>query len=441
MGRRARPAAAIVLAALAAALLLAAPASSVAADVAVAPESLARTAAAARAAAIMVLAPDDDAGPFEREDDAGGPAERVLGGGVIVDPGGLAITSARLLMRVDAPKVVSADGAPLDATVVALDPRTDVAVLRLAGDGRPYPFLPFGDSDAVQLGDRVITTAAPHGLVATVRAGIIVATPAPASENPLRNFLQTDAIAGSGSAGAPVVSMRGEIVGLATRLSGDDVGYALPSRIVRAIFLELLERGRVSRPWLGVTTQSLTAELAHALGAPGDPGVLITDALPRGPAARAGVRSGDIVLKVDATPVASRAQLERAVSALRRGRVVTLTLRRERRLLRTSVALAEEPSEWELPPPVARARRLLGIEARPITPAMGVEAAAVEPESPAGVIGIAPGDVIREMDRRPIRDFADFQAAARALRAGAPALLLIQRGSAALYVLIPPRRE
>jgi S1-C subfamily serine protease len=245
---------------------------------------------------------------------------------------------------------------------------------------------------------------------------------------------------GLGNAGGPVVSLGGEVVGLSTLLSGNGIAYVRPAATVRRVYLELLEKGRVSRPWLGVATQGLTTELARALGARDEAGVLVADVHPEGPGADAGLRSGDIVVALDATPVSTRAQLERAVGARTPGRLVTLSVRRAARELRLPVRLGEEPDEWQLPPALARAKRLLGIEARPITPTMGVRAARVDPGSPAGRAGLVAGDIIREIDRRPIRTMADFQAAVRSLDPKRPVLMQIQRGEVAAYVALAPGR-
>jgi len=405
------------------------------------PASFSRPASAARAATIMLLAPDgaDETAALEPADRFLALRERALGSGVIVDSAGLALTSARLVRLMPEFEVVSGDGTPLKASVLAVDARSDVAVLKLNGERQPFPALPFGDSDQVQPGDWVIAVGAPFGLVATVTAGVITATPARASDDPFRSLLQTDAVAGYGYAGAPIVNLRGEMVGLTTVLGGDDIGYAVPSRVARRVYLELLEKGRVSRPWLGVTTQSLSADLARALGAPDAAGVVITDALPGGPAARAGLRSGDIVLRLDAVPISSRAQLERAVSGLEPGRTAILAVRRARRVVRVSVVLAEEPSDASRAPGLVRADELLGIEASAITPTMGVAVATIDPGGPAASAGVEPGDVIREIDRRPIRSLAEFEAAVGPLRPGAPALMLVQRGTVALYVVVIAR--
>jgi S1-C subfamily serine protease len=277
------------------------------------------------------------------------------------------------------------------------------------------------------------------GLEGTVTAGVVTATPAPASPSPLAGFIQTDAAMGSGNAGAPLVNLGGEVVGLGTLLTGGGIAYAHPSTSVRKVFLELLEKGRVSRPWLGVTAQTLSAELARALGARDSAGVLVVDALPESPGAAAGLRSGDVVVTVDTARVSSRAQLDRLIAARRPGRLITLGVRRAAREFTVRVRLGEEPDEWQLPPALARANRLLGLEARPITPTLGVRAARIERASPAARAGIEAGDVIREVNRHPIRTMADFQAAVRTIDPRAPVPMLVQRGDVALYVALAPR--
>jgi S1-C subfamily serine protease len=414
-------------------------------------------AAVARAASIVIrVAPDRGLGndgtledeveseetqrgePGDRSDGLARRRERTLAAGIIVDPKGIAVTSARAMLLAPSFTVALADGTPLQATLLALDRRTDVAVLKLDNSADVLPHLPLGNSERLQVGEWVIAVGAPEGLEGTVTAGVITALPGP-STSPLASFLQTDAVTGRRTAGAAIVNLRGEVVGLATVLSGDGIGYALPSNTLRRVYLELLEKGRVSRPWLGVRTQSLTDDLARALGARDRSGVLVADVLPRGPAAGAGVRSGDIVLEVDARPVSSRAQLERAVNSLAPGQRVKLRVRREGREIVASMRVAEEPDDWAVPPGLARARALLGVEVHPITPTMGAVVARVEAWSPAGDVGLEAGDVIREVNRHAIRNLDDFETAARSLVPGAPLLLLVQRGDIALYTTLRSR--
>ena len=413
------------------------------------PASFARVAEAARAASIVIRAPDAagiassvpvDSDPDEGQlEGLGAGRGRILGAGVIVDPHGIALTSARAVRLVPGCEVTLIDGTRLKATVVGLDRRTDVAVLKVHTEAT-LPYLPLGDSDLVRVGDWVIAVGAPSGLEGTVTAGVITATPTLESSSPLGSFLQTDAAMGRGNAGGPIVALNGEIVGLSTVLSGEGIGYALPSRVVRKIYLELLEKGRVSRPWLGATMQSLTADLARAFDVRAGVGVLIADVLPTGPAASAGLRSGDIVVEIGGTAASSRTQVERAISALAPGGIVQLKVRREARELVASVRLGEEPDEWQVLPALARARRLLGIDVRPITPTMGVVVVNVDARGPADVVGIEPGDVIREVDRQPIGNITDFQAIVRALGAATEMLVLVQRADVALYVVIRARK-
>jgi serine protease Do len=419
------------------------------------PASFARVAAVARAATIVVRTSDvdgrvggladdggPDVGPFDEESELSEPLaereDRTLASGVVVDPRGFALTSARAVLLVQRFTVFLVDGTPVKATLVAVDLRTDVAVLKLDNGGVAMSHLPFGDSARVAVGDWVITVGAPMGLEGTVTAGVVTAMPAPAAPSPLAGFMQTDASMGMGNAGGPVVSLRGELVGLSTLLSGNGIGYVRPSSSVRTVYLALLEKGRVSRPWLGVTTQALTPELAQALRVGQRAGVLLADVNPEGPAAAAGLRSGDVVLALDGTAVSSRADVDRMITARTPGRVMTVSVRRAAAELKLTVRLAEEPGDWPLPSEVARARRLLGIEARPITPTMGVRAASVDAISPAGRAGLVAGDVIREIDRWPIRTMADFQAALRSLDARRPVLVQIQRGEVAVYVALVP---
>jgi serine protease Do len=427
------------------------------------PMSFAPLVARARAATVTIRAvrlempePEapgaDDQGECEEDDEACGEGEdvqrflaaflaalrhRTLGNGVIVHGGGLALTPARAVLGPTEFEAVLDDGTVVGAVVLAADLRTDLALVKLEDGTRMYASLPLGDSDRVQTGDWVIAVGAPHGLPGTVTAGVVTATPAPAGSSPIAGFLQTDATLGRGVAGAPIVNLAGEVIGLTTALAGEGLGYALPSRAVVQVSTQLMERGRVIRPWLGLATQTLTPDLARALGAPDAAGVLVTDVVAEGPAARAGIRSGDVVLALDAARVTSRAHLERMVAAQAPGRVVKVRLRRDGREPVVSLRVGEEPEEWALTPAQARARRLVGLEVRPITPDMGVVTAWVRPGSAAARVGIEPGDVIREIDRKPIRKLADFEAAARTLRPGVPALILVQRGEVALFVAVP----
>jgi serine protease Do len=408
------------------------------------PPSFARVAPAAQAASIVIREPADpdrEVECDEEDDDScaldmlADRRDRTLGAGVIVDPRGLALTSARAVLREPRFEAALADGTPLRVTVVGLDRPSDVAVLRLEKEDGSFPYLPIGDSDRLEVGEWVIVVGAPLGWEGTVTAGVITAMPSRAAGG-LGQFLQTDAAMARGNAGGPVVSAAGEVVGLGTMLSGGGIGYALPSAAVRKVYLEILERGRVKRPWLGLTTQTLGSDLAQAFGVRAATGVLIADVLSQGPAIEAGLRPGDIILEVDGSPISSRAQLDRATGDLAFGRLARLKVLRATREMTVAVRVDEAPDEWAVAPELLRARQLLGIDARPITPSMGAVTKSIIPGSAAARAGIEPGDVIREVNRQPVPSMAEFRAAIRQVKRGAPVLMLLQRGDVALYVVI-----
>ena len=271
-------------------------------------------------------------GPEDGEfDDALARRARNAGSGVIVDPRGIALASARIV-GLGPLEVALADGTLLKAEVVGVDWRTDVAVLRIQGDA-PLPYVALGNADHVRVGDWVVAVGAPLGLAGTVTAGVITALPTPADPNPLGMFLQTDAAIGQGFVGGPLIAMNGELVGLAAALRGEGIAYALPSGTVRKIYRELLEKGRVSRPWLGAIMQRHSADLARVFGTRSADGVLIADVLPKSPAAGAGLRSGDVILEIDGHAAPTPKHIERTISLRSAGETIRLKVRRTTREL------------------------------------------------------------------------------------------------------------
>lgn len=412
------------------------------------PESFARVARVALAATIVIRRTDYAGEPLtptypgfaEREfDDSSARRARNAGSGVIVDPRGIALASARVV-GLGPLEIALVDGTLLKADVVGVDWRTDVAVLRLRTDAL-LPHLALGDPDQVRVGDWVVAVGVPFGLAGTVTAGVITALPTPADSSPLGSFLQTDAAIGQGFLGGPLVAMNGELIGLATAVHWEGVAYALPLTTVRTVYRELLEKGRVSRPWLGALMQRLSADLARAFGTRTADGVLIADVLPASPAAGAGLRSGDVILEIDGHAASTPAQADRIINLRATGETIRLKVRRATRELVVSVRLGEAPVALESHPDLARARRLLGIDVRPVTPMMGAVVVEVDLESPADRMGLEPGDVIREIDRKPIGSIADFQTVARRIQGARDVLLLVQRAEIAVYVIVRARSD
>ena len=374
--------------------------------------------------------------------------QRSLGSGVIIDPAGIALTNAHVVEGATEIEVVTADGKKHKAKVLGADAKSDVAVLRIQ-DGAGFPAARLGDSDATQVGDWVIAIGSPFGFTQTVTAGIISAKGRVLGQGPFDDFLQTDAAINPGNSGGPLANLAGEVVGINTailsRTGGSmGIGFAIPVNLAKKIYTELTAHGKVARGWLGVSVQPLTAELAKSFGAPEDTGVLVADVMDGSPAERAGLKSGDILLDFNGRKVTAPSDLQRAVGLAAPGSTARVRLLRERGERTIEIKIGEAPDDAEATAPAGKAKALLGLQVQPLTPETarqlgvrggeGVVVAAVDDGSPAGAAGVQPGDVVREVNRQRIRTLPDFEKATRGLKEGDRVMLLVQRGSASLFV-------
>jgi serine protease Do len=369
---------------------------------------------------------------------------RGLGSGVIIDPSGVALTNAHVVDGATQVEVTLLDGSKRKAKVVGLDKKTDLAVLRLEADGKKLPFLPLGDSTEVQVGDWVLAVGSPFGLQATVTSGIVSAKARQIGAGPYDDFLQTDAAINPGNSGGPLVNMRGEVIGINTAIvrGGSGIGFAIPASMAKRVSAQLLEHGKVTRGWLGVVLQPLTPELAASFGAEGTKGVLVSEVTPDSPAAKAGVKAGDIVLEVDGRKVDDTGDVARAVGMTAPGRHAKLTLWHDKARKTVDVPLGEAPGE--------RQASRLGFEVRPLTPELarelkrrsteGVVVTAVEEGTAAEEAGIRRGDVIVEVNRQGVKTLADFEQATRDVEKGERITVRLERGEIALYVALVPEQ-
>jgi serine protease Do len=430
------------------ALALAAP--GLAADRPQPPETFAPIADAVKSAVFSVVLPGDEPGRDESDRREVTPSEdeilrqlfdalarlpnRTLGAAVMIESSGIAVTSARILHDATIVDVVALDGRRYGAAVIGRDERTDVAVLRVTAP-RPLPIVRLGNSDEVRVGDWVLAVGSPYGFEASVSAGIVSARARVGPEGPYGDMLQTDAAVNVGSAGGPLVDTHGAMVGLTARAAprGSGIAFAVPSNLVRKVTDDIVAQGRVVRSWLGIASQPLTAALARAFHVPFTSGLLTTDVVRGGPAARAGLARGVAVLAVDGRPLRTLDDLEHALGATAPGRTATLRVWRNEREETVSVVLGEEPdprhaSGWT--------RRLRGLVVEGITPEVGVFVSAVMPGTPAADAGVLPGDVVREVDQQTIRGTADFDAAVGAIRSSRSVTLLVQRGRTPFYAVL-----
>jgi serine protease Do len=373
--------------------------------------------------------------------------QKSLGSGVIVDATGVALTNAHVVERATEIEVITLDGSKHKAKVVGVDKKTDLAVLKLDDGKKQFPHARMGDSDRVQVGDWVIAVGSPFGLQSTVTAGIISAKARQIGQGPFDDFLQTDAAINPGNSGGPLVNMQGEVVGINTAIvaGGSGIGFAIPANMAKKIYAELLNKGKVSRGWLGVSIQPLTPELAKSFGAKTDKGILISDVVPDSPAAKAGLQPGDILTEFEGKKVEAPGDLQRAVGLANPGTGAKVKVWREQGEKTLELKIGEAPDEREARVPSrGGTRSSLGLEVRPVTPEMarqlnlrtteGVVVARVDEGGAAAEAGVQRGDVIREINRQKVRALTDFERLTKDVKDGDRLTLLLQRGPMSLYV-------
>jgi len=369
---------------------------------------------------------------------------RTQGSGVIVDRSGIILTNNHLIEEGGEIEVRLSDRRRFKARVVGRDPKTDLAVLRIEGDG-DFPAAELGDSDALRIGQWAIAVGNPFGLDRTVTVGIISATGRQGvGVATYESFIQTDAAINPGNSGGPLVTLDGKVIGINTAIVsvGQGIGFAIPINMARRVMPELLRSGRVTRGWLGIRIQPLTEELAPSFGVPEGEGVLVADVMPGSPAEAGGLRAGDVIVEVEGQKTPEVPTLQRIVADLRPGVRARVVVVREGQRQALEVTIGEMPAE-ETVAEAAGAERW-GLAVQPVTPelarqfnlprAEGVLVASVEEDSPAARAGIRPGDAILQVNRRPVTDVGTFDEALR--RAGPDVLLFVRREGRTMFLVM-----
>lgn len=276
--------------------------------------------------------------------------ERSLGSGVIVDKEGHIITNHHVIAGADSIRVQLSDQRVADATLIGTDPDTDIAVLRLSI--AKLPLMPLGRSDSLRVGDIVLAIGNPYGLSQTVTQGIVSATGrGQLGLATFENFIQTDAAINLGNSGGALIDAQGQLVGINTAVLNrsyggpEGIGFAIPVNLVRGVMDQILKHGRVVRGWLGLEPQDLSDEQAQQLGLTNGAGVVVANILVKSPAFEAGVRPGDIIVRLGADAAHSAQEIVSKVAALKPGSPVTLGLRRSGQTFEVKIAVIERPTK------------------------------------------------------------------------------------------------
>ena len=380
----------------------------------------------------------------------GGGMQEQLGSGFIIDAKGIVVTNAHVVENADKITVKLSDERQFEGKLVGRDPKTDLAVVRI-GDGKEnFPVAPLGDSNQLQVGEWVVAMGSPFGLSNSVTAGIVSAKGRNIGAGPYDSFIQTDASINPGNSGGPLINLRGEVIGVNTAIFSQTggnlgIGFALPINLAKEILPELIKAGKVTRGWLGVSIQRVTPDIAKALGIEKERGALVADVVERGPAAQAGMKSGDLIVEYDGKTIDEATQLPILVAETPVGKTVTVTVMRDHKRIPLTAKIEELKEENQV---VASAQETgkVGLSVENVTPevaeslglkrAGGVVVSAVQPGSPASDAGLRRGDMILELNRQPIRNVSELHKLLDQAKRGANLLFLISRGGNNLFLAL-----
>lgn len=374
--------------------------------------------------------------------------QQSLGTGFIIDKDGYILTNNHVVEKADEIKVKLFDDKEFSAKIIGRDSKTDLALIKVETDRQLIP-LPIGDSDKLQVGDWVVAVGNPFGLGHTVTAGIVSAKYRQIGAGTYENFIQTDASINFGNSGGPLINTAGEAVGINTAIvapAGGNVGigFAIPINMAKDL-LPQLKKGKVVRGWLGVLVQKITPELKEKLNLKEEKGALVADVTADGPAEKAGIKRGDVIVTFDGKQIKDMSDLPYLVASIPVGKTVAVEVIRKGQAKSFQVKIAEfkEEKEEEM---TKAAKPRLGMTVDELTPELGrnlglsetsgVVVVQIEEGSPAGEAGLRPGDLILEMDQTQIKDMEQFNRKIEGAKKGDTLLMLVKRRGSTIFLTL-----
>ena len=381
--------------------------------------------------------------------------EQALGSGVIVTSDGTILTNNHVIDGASDIKVQLSDKREFQAKLVGADPKTDIAVLKI--QAKDLPTLPVGDSKQLNVGDLIFAIGDPFGIGETATMGIVSATGrGQLGIEDYENFIQTDAAINPGNSGGAMIDIHGNLVGINTAIlshgsgGNEGVGFAIPMSMAKPVMDQILEHGKVVRGYLGVYIQDVTPEIAKAFNFNESGGALVGDVTPNTPGARAGLKKGDVIVKLDGQPVNSANDLRLNISQMAPGTNVKLGTWRDGKMQEFNVTLGELPEKTtaESNSEQSEGGGLQGVEVQDLTPDIaqqvnvppgtrGVVVTSVDPSSPAAS-ALTSGDVIQEINHKPISNVNEYQQAMASV-GKQPVLLLVNHGGVTRYSVVEPQ--
>ena len=373
--------------------------------------------------------------------------QRSLGSGFIIEPDGLILTNFHVVDNAERITVRLLDGRELTGKVVGADQKTDIALVKISA--QDLPVAPLGDSDRLEVGEWVMAVGNPFGFDNTVTSGIVSAKDRQIGAGPYDHFIQTDASINPGNSGGPLVNLQGEVVGIDTAIfsqSGGNIGigFAIPINLVKDLLPQLKNGGKITRGWLGVSIQGITPDLAESLGLGQVKGALVSSVVHDSPADRAGIQEGDVIVGYEGKAINNANDLPTLVAGTPVGKTVSLQVFRGKKETPVAVAIGQLKEEEVVASTTETGD--LGLTVEQITPEIaddlgleethGVVVTAVAPDGPGDEAGFQPGDIVREINRQPVRNLSDYGKIMARAAHGKSILFLVQREDTSIFLAL-----